>query len=241
MMPALQTLRRPAESSVKAKQWWNYLPEVSREAQEWCSAYEQFGAEISKRTTITVQDLQNRRLERAWNSLEECRIYIEDIKRVAPRSVFTVIEISYFSTLAYYHYHAAAFNTAREVLSRATSLIEETIGLASFLVPCAGQCYDYRLHLARIARAEACWEEMFKQIQVGRDMVYGKIPLCNTAHGPVYLQDVCMFYQKRTSLNEFEREALSLQSNPETIQHEYHNLCVSATIVPFIVVNWLGY
>lgn len=142
--------------------------------------------------------------------------------------------------LAYYHYHAGELDIARSILERAASLIEETINLAPFLVPCAGQCYDYQLHLARIARAESRWDEMFTQLQIGRQMVYGELPLCQTVSGGVYLKDVCAFYESATPLNELEREALRLQSDPRTIQREFECHCLLATIPPFIVVNWLG-
>jgi hypothetical protein len=236
----LQAVRHPVKGTVKARQWWGYLPEVSRDAQEWFETYEPFGIELSQRTTAVIRDLQRRKLERAWRALEDCRTYVESIETIKLRPVFTVVEFSYLSMLAYYYYHAAEFSRARDVLARAVSLIEETISLAPFLVPCAGQCYDFRLHLARIARAESQWNEMFEQIQIGRKMVYGELPLCHTVRGPVYIKDICAFYGSVTPLNEIEREALQRQSNPRAVQREYHNLCIAATIVPFIVVNWLG-
>jgi hypothetical protein len=237
----LQTVRSPANTSAQAKPWWVYLPDFGRDAQEWCEAYEQFGTGISKRVTLVVRDLQRRKLECALRELEGCRVDVEAVMSRAPRPVATVVEISYLSTLAYYHYHIGEFDTAREVLARAVSLIEETISLAPFLVPCAGQCYDYRLHLARIARAESRWDEMFEQIRIGRGMVHGEFPLCHTVRGPVYLKDVCAFYGKARPLNEVERETLQLLSDQRTVQREYHNLCLAATVVPFIVVNWLGH
>jgi|GEM_PF-4109354 len=236
----LQTIRRSADTTTEAREWWDYLPEMSRDAQEWYKAYGQFGIEISKQTTVAVRDLLRRRLQSAWRALESCRAGIEVIETIAPRPVVTVVEFTHLSALAYYYYHAAEFNTAREVLARAVSLIEETISLAPFLVPCAGNCYDYRLHLARIARAESRWDEMFEEIEIGRKMVYGELPLCHAVWGPVYLKDICEFYGRATPLNEVESERLRRRSDPRTIQREYHNLCIAATVVPFIVINWLG-
>jgi hypothetical protein len=233
--------RRPAaETSAQAMPWSLYLPDLGRDAQEWCEAYEQFGPWVSKRAMVAVRDLQRRRLECARREIEDCRAYLEIVLRGAPRAVATVVEINYLSTLAYYHYHSAELETAREILARAVSLIEETISLAPFLVPCAGHCYDYQLHLARIARAESRWDEMFEQIRIGRKMVHGELPLCHTIQGPVYLEDVCDFYRNAKPLNEIERETLERLSDPRTVQREYHNLCLTATVVPFIVVNWLG-
>jgi hypothetical protein len=213
---------------------------MGHSAQDWLEAYEPFGQELSQRTATVIRDLQRRKLERAWCVLEGCQGYVEGIRTVTSRPVATVLEFSYLSARAYYHYHAAEFNLAREVLSKAISLIEETISLAPFLVPCAGQCYDYCLHLARIARAESQWIEMFEQIKIGRKMVYGELPLCNAVQGPIYLNDICAFYARATPLNEAEREALRRLSDPRTVQKEYENLCIGATVVPFIVVNWLG-
>jgi hypothetical protein len=237
----LQTARRSAKTGAQAKLWSLYLPDLGRDAQEWCEAYDQLGLEVSKRTMAVVRDLQRRKLECAWRELEGCRAEMEAVVSRAPRPVATMVEIAYLSTLAYYHYHSDDFRAAREALARAVSLIEETISLAPFLVPCAGQCYDYRLHLARIARAECRWDEMFEQIQIGRKMVYGELPLCRTVRAPVYIEDVCAFYRDARPLNEIEREALDRLSDPRTVQREYHNLCLAATVVPFIVVNWLGY
>lgn len=233
----LRVTRRPAETAIEARQWWTYLPEAGPEARAWCAAYEQQGLEISKRTGLVVRDLQRRRLERARLELAGCRADLEGMRRTSPRPVATVVEVAYLSVLAYYHYHAAELEAAREILAKAGSLIEETIDLAPFLVPCAGQCYDYRLHLARIARAESRWDEMFTQIRIGRQMVYGELPLCQTVVGNVYLKDVCAFYGNATALNNLEQEALRLQSDPKTIQREFEGHCLLATIPPFIVFN----
>jgi hypothetical protein len=236
---ALQTVRRPAKTSTQAKPWSLYLPDLGRDAQEWCEAYEQFGPGVAKRTMLAVRDLQRRRLECARRDLEICRSDVEIVLSCAPRPVATVVEINYLSTLAYYHYHLDEHDPARRALARAISLIEETISLAPFLVPCAGHCYDYRLHLARIARSECRWDEMFEQIRIGQKMVYGELPLCHTVRGPIFIEDVCDFYKNARPLNEVERETLARLSDPRTVQREYHNLCLAATVVPFIVVNWL--
>jgi hypothetical protein len=81
---------------------------------------------------------------------------------------------------------------------------------------------------------------MFEQIEIGRKMVDGVLPLCHSVRGPIYLKDICEFYARATPFNEIERERLQRRSNPLIIQREYYNLCIAATVVPFIVVNWLG-
>lgn len=233
-------IRRAAENTAEARHWWVYLPDVCPEAADWCEDYRRNGLAVSKRTDLAVRDLQRRRLEQAWCHLEACREELEALWGVAPRSVITVVEVAYLSALAYYHYHQLEADSARVVLARAEALIEETITLAPFLVPCAGQCYDYRLHLARIARTEASWQEMFEQVEIGRRMIGGAVPLCNPPSGAIYLDDVCAFYRNAVALNDFEREALALQGDPRTIQREFDNLCLAATVVPYIVVNWTG-
>lgn len=234
------TNRRAAESAAEARHWWVYLPDVCPEAADWCEDYRRYGLAVSKRTDVAVRDLQRRRLKPARRELQACRQELEALWGVAPRSVTTVVEVAYLSALAYYHYHRLAADSARAVLARAVALIEETITLAPFLVPCAGQCYDYRLHLARIARTESNWREMFEQVEIGRRMIAGAVPLCNPAQGAIYLDDVCGFYRQATPRNDFEGEALALQGDPRTIQREFENLCLAATVVPYIVVNWTG-
>ena len=235
-----QAIHQAPDATVEIREWWDYLPDMGEDARAWYMAYQKFGNGISGRTTAAVRDLQRRKLNSAWSVLENCRIDLGVIEGTAPRSVVTVVEFSYLSTLAYFYYHKAEFDEARAALKRAILIIEETLSIAPFLIPCAGQCYDYQLHLARIARAESRWREMFRQVEMGREMVYGERPLCHASWGPVHIEDICEFYRRVNPANDIEGATLKRRSDPGVVQREYHNLCIGATVVPFMVVNWCG-
>jgi hypothetical protein len=228
-----------AVALVEPREWWDFLPELNPAAEDWHHAFGTYGRDISNKLASIARDLFRRDLSIARLGLEKCKTEIDAIASKTPRTICTVVESSYLSTLAYFYYHSARFEEARGALSCAEQLIEETVSLAPFLVPCTGHCYDYCLHRARIARAESHWDEMFRQIEIGRKMVRGELPLCQSAHGPVFIHHICKFYKEVSARNDAEDERIRRRRDPLTVQREYEVLSIAATIVPFIVVDWL--
>lgn len=218
--------------------WWTYLPEVGREARQWCSDYELYGKSIALRAGLVARRLQSRRLEGARAELRDCQKESAGLAPYASASTRSVVRTILLAAEAYYYYHLGMAHEARLALFEARGSISEAIESSPFLAPLAGYCYDYCLHFARIARGECKWDEMWRSIEEGRLMVQSKVPLCVTSKSEIYLKDVCSFYRTATPLNELEAVALRKLSDEGEIGAQYESICLWATVIPFVVLDW---
>ncbi|MEM6454059.1 MAG: hypothetical protein AAF772_03100 [Acidobacteriota bacterium] len=193
---------------------------------------------MGKRIEAILQTLHRGDLDLADERLLEAEAVLENAAGDWPPAVLAVFQMEYWSVRAYREYRHGRVEQTTESIAQAVQCVEIALSLHAFLVPITGRCYEYQLHLARLARADADWPAMWRHLETGRDMMAGRRPLCHPLHGPVYVDDICAFYRSIEPLNELEAETVRRLGEPTSIQREYNALCLSVTIAPFVVLDW---
>jgi hypothetical protein len=219
--------------------WCHFVPASGPEGRAWYADYQGYGGEaLGLRIDVSVALMRRRQVDAGKTLLDECRARIEASAARMPRTVAGVVEEGYFGALAYLHYHRGQHEAARLALDRATVAIAEVVAAAPCLVTFATKCYDFCLHRTRIARSESRWQEMWRCVQEGRDMVGGRRPLCRGASGATYIDEAEAFFRAATPTDDLERHALDLLRDRQAMVAAYEKRALGASTPPGVVIDY---
>ncbi|GMU07993.1 hypothetical protein [Corallococcus caeni] len=236
MMP----IRRQASKLTEALVWYHFVPAGGADGAAWYEEYLGCGGEqMGQRLDVAVAMLRQRRLSEGRALLDECRQRMDALgaQRVSA-SVRGAVEESYWASQAYAHYHLNEFEAARKALAEGQRLLASVLEDAPFLVMFATRCYDFCLHLARIARNERRWDAMWSHIQEGREMVRGERALCQLSQRGVYIQDAEAFLSTVSAQDVIEVEALQVLLDRERTLHLFERRALGATLIPNVILQY---
>lgn len=226
-MPARELLR-----------WYYFIPRTGAESQAWYEEYNRADCvEIALRLDRALFFLRNQDAVTGWQILEECRREILAKKAHASPLITRVLERWYLSTLAYYYYAVRDYDRATENLDLARDAIAESIENAPFLTVLASSCCEFHLHYARIARSQRRWSAMRDYLEISRDMIVSRAPLCQLASGrEIFLKDVDDFFRSISPANDEEREALAVLTNDNGRRRGFEQTVRSIMLLPNVVI-----
>jgi hypothetical protein len=231
--------RKAATRLEEALLWCHFVPASGPEGRDWYEGDVRSGGEaLCQRLDVGVALMRRRQVDAGKTLLDECRARIDASSARMPRAVAGVVEEGYCGALAYFHYHRAHHDAARDALDRATDAIAEVVASAPFLVAFATKCYDFCLHRTRIARAEARWQDMWACVQEGREMLGGRRPLCRGDHGATYIDDAEAFFRAATPADDLERRALDLLRDRRATVATYEKRALAASMLPGVVIDY---
>ncbi len=148
------------------------------EAECWASEYRSpKPVRIRECHDRSILLMRQRRMAAGRNLLHQMRVELDSGDGLMA-SVIHVLERWYYGAVAFYHYQAEEFEQADVGMRQAHDAVRRAIDHGGFLVPMAHHCYEFRLHLARIARNQRRWQELRHHLEVAKEMVEDRRPLC---------------------------------------------------------------
>ncbi len=171
--------------------WKHFVYRSGPAGRSWIEDYERFG-DVDSACWNALVALRKRDLEVGRHLLDRARVE----SRGVPDPIRWVLERWLFGAEAYYHYCLDDFDRAELDLDRARRAIMSAVGAASFLLPFAEHCEEFELQKARCARQRREWDIMRSHIQIARDMMTSRCPLCVLDDGrTIYARSVQEFYR----------------------------------------------
>lgn len=89
----------------------------------------------------------------------------------------------YHGIWAYCHYLDGDLERAEEELARARQAIADALEGHWFLTSLAWHCMDLRVQQARVERVRGAWQEVGRNLEMTRQMIFGEIPFCTLPGG----------------------------------------------------------
>lgn len=186
---------------------WDYFVRRSSAGRRWIREYERFG-DVDDACWDALVALRGRDLEVGRQLLDGAQGILLYEAPSAPDPIRWVLERWVFGVEAYYFYCINDFDGAELCLDRARRGVTSAVGALSFLLPLAEHYTDFELASARCARQQRRWEMMRRHIEVTRDMMTNRRPLCVLDDGsPIYARSVQQFYMSFDLSEEEQRAA----------------------------------
>ncbi|CAM3113618.1 hypothetical protein G4177_15100 [Corallococcus sp. ZKHCc1 1396] len=234
-------VQRKALRLTEALVWYHFVPRASSEGAAWYEEYQRSGCEhLAQNLDIAVGLLRRRKLAEAKAMLDDCGRQLDSLGQTGiDRCVEGAARESWWTSLAYFHYHVEDHAAAQRALYTGQQVLADVVEQAPFLVAFSTRCSDFCLHFARIARSEQRWSEMWDAIQRGREMVRGEQSLCQLKTRPdVFMADAQAFFDSVAPENDVEREALRILTDRDGMLRVFEKRALGATMVPYVVTPY---
>jgi hypothetical protein len=189
--------------------WLRYVALSGRQGERWSHDYEH----VRPLVELCMQSVSDLRRgtphEAALALLQSARQGLDALDERTDASVRAAADRSYYGALGYYFYTRRAFDEADDSMSRAHHAVVQAVDRRRWLMGMAYDCYEFKMHRARIARDRCRWREMREHAEASAEMRSGRRPLCLLSDGtPIALGDIRQFYDS-LPLSEDDREAVS--------------------------------
>lgn len=185
--------------------WYHFVGRAGPEGHAWIRRYVSTGLADMNNEAVTM--LRRKRIDEGRAVLERLKDGMDALRTDDP-SIGAVLDRWYYGVLGYYFYCVARFDDAHAAMAQAQESVARAVESRRFLFPLVVDCYEFRLHRARIARNERRWNEMWDHIAAGRSMMAGRMPFCVLSSGaPFGIEDVKACYHE-LGLTDDEREGV---------------------------------
>ncbi|HEX8321102.1 hypothetical protein [Longimicrobium sp.] len=176
-----------------AASWLYFVAASGDEGRRWVQDYSRFQHLVDMNQDCLAL-LRRRSWDEGAEHLRRFRAGVDAAEDAAP-ATRALLERWYQAVYGYYWYSLDRHDEARRAMVAAADAIALAIGHLPCLVPLATQCHEFHLHLARIARNERRWADMWRHVDDVRAMFKGSRPFCLLPDGRgVGLDDVRRFY-----------------------------------------------
>ncbi|HET6231935.1 MAG TPA: hypothetical protein VFE05_17820 [Longimicrobiaceae bacterium] len=215
--------------------WFHFVRRTGADGEAWLDEYRRIG--LGNATVDAVNLMRAHRLDEGYALLESVRDGMEALADGDP-SQRSVLERWYYGVLGYYFYCMSSFPEAHAAMERAQVAVAEAVGLRPFLHPLVVDCYEFRLHRARIARNQRRWAEMWEHVDAARTMMHGRQPFCVLDDGtPVGIESVKDFYRS-LGLDDAERAAVAHLVDDEVRHRSFEGAVQVACRLPGFVIPY---
>ncbi|HEX2080631.1 MAG TPA: hypothetical protein VHG08_23205 [Longimicrobium sp.] len=195
-------------ASEKTFAWLRFVALSGREGEQWSEAFGHVRPLVRLCAQSVVDLRRGGAPEKSLDMLRCAREGLDTLDAGTDAAVRPAADRFYYGALGYYFYTRRALEEADDSMSRAHHAIVQAVGRHRWLVPMAYDCYELRMHRARIARDRFRWSEMREHAEESAGMRAGRSPLCLLSDGtPIALADVRRFYES-LPLTDDDREAL---------------------------------
>jgi len=217
-------------------QWTHFVARSGPEGEAWVAEYFLAGQDLLSTTERALQLLRRQQIQEGKDLLDHVEGQLA--AGSASASVLLVMQRFHASALAYYHYCLEDFTSANEALEKAHQAIVSAIEIASFLLPLAVHCHEFRLQQARVARSRRRWNEMRERLEEVRAMLDDRAPLCVLSDGrPIYLSTVSDFHRTIPSLDSEEVDSLRFFLDAEHRCEQMNRFFQSLYVLPGVVIH----
>jgi len=199
-------LRTPGDAEPN---WPYFVSLCGEEGFRWA---QDFGSrrhvELMAGTTRALGLLRKRQIEAGLAELRWVETGLTEIETESP-VFFHVLGRWYFGAIAYYYYCIEDYAQANAALDAAHTAVQHAIETQSFLVPFAAHCHDFWIQRIRIERNRRRWSDMWRLIEVARQIEVGERPYCVLSDGtPIDIAAIQDFYSSLAPFTEEERTSL---------------------------------
>ncbi|HEY0512810.1 MAG TPA: hypothetical protein VGH73_12950 [Thermoanaerobaculia bacterium] len=217
-----------------------FIARQGGEAELWTEEYTRpEHVEMIAATNRALQALRLRRIEAGRRELRAAEEGFRAAASTAPPSVHHILGRWYYGALAYLHYCTEEFAAAEEALERADEEVREAIDQARFLLPYATECYEFWFQRVRVARNRRRWDEVWRRIEIARQIFDGERPCCVLSDGTrIDMATVQDFYRGLPALDEAERRPLLRFLDEESRQVWFRALLGEIYALPGFVIPY---
>jgi hypothetical protein len=227
-------LQQPAEAQYS---WVHFVAASGAEGQRWAEQYR------DEEIQALIRDIDRSLVLLRQGQLEAGRALLDEVSDRRERMPQISMSIRYVlarrshGLLAYHLYCREDYAAAERELLAAHDAVAQAISHDPFLLPLAGNCPEFRLHRARIARNQRRWAEMQQHIDVVLAMAEDRSPLCQLADGThVRYSTLVQYYDRLPQMSEDERRDVADQCDPERRYRMFLRDVHSVYILPGFVV-----
>lgn len=190
-----------------ARLWARHLAASGEAGRRWLETYAPARA-VEALTSRALHRLRRRETAAGRALLDDAARELETLEDRVPASVRAIADRWFQGSEAYYFYGVGELDRADAGMRAAHDAVARAVGLEPLLVPFAHHCHEFNLHRARIARNRRRWDTMWAQIELARERIEGRRPLCVLEDGgTVTMRELKDFYAALELAPE-EREAL---------------------------------
>jgi hypothetical protein len=210
------------------------------EGERWVEEYTRpEHVELMARANRALQALRARRMREGRRDLKVVERLFRRAGSTTARSVHHILGRWYYGLLAYDFYCAEDFPGAESALDQGHEEVRQAIEIERFLLPYAMECYDFWLQRIRIARNQRRWPEVWRRIEITRQIATGERPCCvlsdGTAVGVLAVQE---FYECFEALTDMERRALRRVLEAESRSRHFRSILSEVYSPPGFVIPY---
>jgi hypothetical protein len=217
-----------------------FLARRGGEGERWVKEYTRpRHVELMARSNRALQALRARRMREGHRDLKVVERLFQKAGNTTARSVHHILGRWYYGLLAYALYCAEDFPGAEIALDQGHEEVRQAIGIERFLLPYAMECYDFWLQRIRIARNQRRWPEVWRRIEIARQIAYGERPCCVLSDGTtVDVLAVQEFYAGFEALTDLERRAVRRVLEPEIRSRHFRSILSEVYTPPGFVIAY---
>jgi hypothetical protein len=145
----------------------------------------------------------------------------------------------YYGLVAYYFYCIEDYCDAEEALDRGQEEVRQAIERKRFLLPYAMECYDFWLQRIRVACSRRLWPEMWRRVEITRQIANGEHPCCELSDGTaIDAKAIQTFYSVFGALTDRERQPLRRVLDEEGWKQHFRSKLSEIYTLPGFVIPY---
>jgi hypothetical protein len=221
--------------------WPYFIALHCEEGLSWVEEYTRpLHLEMLQGTTESLRSLRARQIDRGHTLLEQIARGLNSVMETSPATAH-ILGRWYYGALAYCHYCRDEFGLAEQALDQAQEEVRRTVELRRFLLPFASHCNDFCIQRVRIVRAQRRWAEMWRRIEISREMSMGQRPFFLLSDGTsVDLAAVQAFYRSIPGLTREEQKPLRSIFDERIRQQTTERMLAEVFAMPGFVIPYLA-
>lgn len=217
-----------------------FVARLGGEGERWAAEYTRpEHVELMSSANRSLAALRARRIDEGRRELRTVEDLFQETAATALPEVHHILGRWYYGLLAYYLYCVEDHRGAEEALDQGHEEVRRAIELRRFLIPYAMECYDFWLQRIRIARSQRLWPEVWRRIEIVRQIAGGERPCCVLSDGtPVDVNAVQAFYAGFVALTREERLVLSRVADAEGRLRHFRSILSEVYSLPGFVIPY---
>ena len=186
-----------------------------------------------------VRSLHARRAEEGRRDLQAAEGMLREVAASTSREVHLLLGRWYYQARAFYLYFLEDFRAADEALDRTEEEVLRAIEGKPFLLPYAMRCYELWCHRIRVARGQRLWPEVWRRVEITRQIAEGDRPCCVLRDGTaIGISAVKAFYSRFEALTERERLPLRRVVDDESRRRYFRKTLSGIYSLPGFVIPY---
>jgi hypothetical protein len=186
-----------------------------------------------------VRSLHARRAEEGRRDLQAAEGMLRKAAASASREVHLLLGRWYYQARAFYFYFLEDFRAADEALDRTEEEVLLAIEGKPFLLPYAMRCYELWCHRIRVVRTQRHWPELWRRVEITRQIVEGDRPCCMLRNGTMIdINAVKGFYSQFEGLTEREWQPVRWVVDDESRRRQFRQILSEVYTLPGFVIPY---